>query len=317
MLRYFILLVALLFLPAAVGVRAQYDPSFSHYWAMPTAYNPAAVGKQEKINVAAAYNMSMTGFKRNPHTMYVSGDLPFYALGSYHGVGLQLVSDQLGLFSHNRLSLQYAWKHRLLGGTVSVGLQAGMLSEQFDGSKLDLEEAGDPAFSSSSITGSGVDLGAGVYYQRAFSRGSLYAGAAALHLNQPTVNLGETNELSIGASYFLTAGGNIRLRNPFLSLQPSLFGRYDGAGYRADATCIVQYEHEQRRLYAGLGYSPTNSVSVYIGGLFHGITLGYSYEMYTSAITPANGSHELNVGYQTDLNLFKKGRNRHQSVRML
>jgi len=30
-----------------------------------------------------------------------------------------------------------------------------------------------------------------------------------------------------------------------------------------------------------------------------------------------NGCHELFVGYQMDLNFVKKGRNRHQSVRIL
>jgi hypothetical protein len=30
-----------------------------------------------------------------------------------------------------------------------------------------------------------------------------------------------------------------------------------------------------------------------------------------------NGSHELVVGYLTELDLFKKGRNRHKSVRWL
>ena len=58
-------------------------------------------------------------------------------------------------------------------------------------------------------------------------------------------------------------------------------------------------------------------MTVLIGGNFHGVHLGYSYEIYTSAISIGNGSHELHVGYQTDINLFKKGRNKHQSVRLL
>ena len=70
-------------------------------------------------------------------------------------------------------------------------------------------------------------------------------------------------------------------------------------------------------LYAGAGYSPTNSVTAFVGGLFHGIMLGYSYEVYTSALSFGNGSHELFVGYQTEVSLSKKGRNRHQSVRYL
>ena len=61
MFRRNLLILALLFV-ACLQARAQYDPSFSHYWAMQTAYNPAAVGKQEKINITAAYNMSMVGF---------------------------------------------------------------------------------------------------------------------------------------------------------------------------------------------------------------------------------------------------------------
>jgi hypothetical protein len=66
-----------------------------------------------------------------------------------------------------------------------------------------------------------------------------------------------------------------------------------------------------------VGYSPTNSVTVYLGGDFHGISIGYSYEIYTNGLKIGNGSHELKVGYQTDLNLFKKGRNKHQAVRIL
>jgi hypothetical protein len=58
-------------------------------------------------------------------------------------------------------------------------------------------------------------------------------------------------------------------------------------------------------------------VKAFVGGLFHGVMLGYSYEVYTSALSFGNGSHELFVGYQTDLSLYKKGRNKHQSVRFL
>ena len=70
-------------------------------------------------------------------------------------------------------------------------------------------------------------------------------------------------------------------------------------------------------MYAGVGYSPNNSVTALIGGFFHGITIGYSYEVYTSVLKIGNGSHELFVGYQTDLIFQKKGRNKHQSVRIL
>ena len=54
-----------------------------------------------------------------------------------------------------------------------------------------------------------------------------------------------------------------------------------------------------------------------VGGNFHGVCVGYSYEAYTSAISLGNGGHEIFIGYQTDINLGKKGKNLHKSVRLL
>jgi type IX secretion system PorP/SprF family membrane protein len=281
---------------------------------MEPSFNPAVVGKESKLNVAGAYSLQLAGFEHNPKTMYVAADMPFYAIGSYHGVGVQLLNDEIGLFSHKRLSVQYAYQKRLLGGKLSVGVQAGMLGETFDGSKVELgTDPDDPAFASSSVNGTGLDLSAGVYY---LAR-NWYVGLSALHLNSPVVEIGETNELSIDPTYYFTAGYNIRLNNPFFKIQTSVLGRTDGVAWRADVTGRLKYEHDKKVMYAGLTYSPTNSVTVLIGGNFRGIHLGYSYEVYTSAINVGNGSHELFVGYQTEVNLYKKGRNLHKSVRLL
>lgn len=294
-------------------VRAQYDVSFSHYWAMEPSFNPAAVGKESKLNVVGAYAMQLAGFENNPKTMYAAADMPFYALGSYHGVGIQFMNDAIGLFTHKRFALQYAYQPRLWGGKLSVGLLAAMLSETFDGSKLDVITTGDKALPTSSVNGSALDLGVGVYY----SHRNWYAGVSAQHLNAPVVELGEKNEIAVSTSYYLTGGYNIRLKNPFLTIHTSVLGRTDGVAYRADVSGRLMYTHEKRVMYAGLSYSPTNSITVQIGGNVRGIRLGYSYEIYTSAISIGNGSHELYVGYQTELNLFKKGRNLHKSVRIL
>ena len=312
MTRRFLFLIVLS-LAVATKMLAQYDPSFSHYWAMETSYNPATVGKSLLLNVSAAYNMSLVGFKRNPKTMYVGADMPLYLVGGHHGVGVQLLNDAIGLFSHQKLGLQYAYKHKLLGGMLSVGVQGGLLSEKFDGSEVDLDEAGDPAFATGQVTGTGIDLGAGLYY----SRQNWYVGVSATHLTAPTIELGETNELSISPAYYFTGGYNIRLRNPFLTIHTSVFGMSDGVGYKGQLTGRLRYSHEEKMMYAGMSYSPGNSVTLLLGGNFHGITLGYGYEAYTSAINLGNGSHELFVGYQTELDFGKKGRNRHQSVRIL
>ena len=294
-------------------VKAQYDVSFSHYFDMEPSFNAASVGKESKINITAAYAMDLAGFKHNPQTMYAAADMPFYALKTYHGAGIQFMNDKIGLFTHQRLEVQYAVKPRLFGGVLSIGVQAGLLSESFDGSKVNLEDSSDPAFNTSDISGNGIDLNAGLYY----THGPWYAGLSGLHLNGPTINLGETNELKIVPTYYFTGGYNIKLRNPFLSVRPSVLVRTDGVAWRGDITGRLIYTNEKKTMYGGVTYSPTNSVTFLFGGSFHGIMLGYSYELYTSAINPGNGSHELYVGYKIDINLIKRGRNLHKSVRIL
>ena len=312
-MRNRLVIISALLLFAVLKAGAQYDVAFSHYWDVEPYYNPGSVGKQSKLNVTAAYAMSFAGFENNPKSMYVGADMPLYFLKNYHGVGVTLLNDQIGLFTHQRLALQYAYKHRLFGGMISAGVQLGFLSEGFDGSKLDVEDSGDPAMSTSDVNGSAFDVGFGLYY----TRGPWYVGVSAQHITSPLIELGETNELQIDPTFYLTGGYNIKLRNPFLTIHPSVLVKTDGLAWRADVSGRLIYTNDKKMLYGGVSYSPTNSVTVLVGGMFHGIHIGYSYEVYTSAISIGNGSHELVIGYQTDINLFKKGRNKHKSVRIL
>ncbi len=312
MLKRLIFIIALACL-AEASVKAQYDPSYSHYWAMEPSFNPASVGKDNKLNVVGAYGLDFSGYEHNPNTFYVGADMPLYFLKQYHGVGISILNDKLGVFTHQRISVQYAFRQNLWGGMVSAGVQVGMLFEKFDGSKLDPEEASDPALTQSEVNGNSLDFGAGLYY----THRNWYVGASVQHLNSPLVELGETNELQINRTYYLTGGYNIKLRNPFLTIPVSALVRYDGTACRTDLTARVVYSHEKRMLYGGVSCSPTNSVTAFIGGTFHGINVGYSYEMYTGATAFKNGSHGLFVSYQTDINLQKKGRNKHKSVRFL
>ena len=62
-----IILAALLAM-VSVEAEAQFDAYFSHYFDMQTAYNPAAAGKESKINVTGAYVMALSGYDNAPTT---------------------------------------------------------------------------------------------------------------------------------------------------------------------------------------------------------------------------------------------------------
>jgi type IX secretion system PorP/SprF family membrane protein len=304
----------LLLLSAALTARAQMDVQFSDYTRLRSYFNPAVSGTDGKLNVAAAYSMQFVGYENAPATMYVGADLPIYFLGPRHGVGINLVSDKAGIFTTQKIGLQYAYNLKLgKKSRLAIGAQAAFLSEKIGGSNIKLQQENDPAFPTSEVNGSKIDFAAGLY----FYHPNYWVGASAQHLAAPLVELGEKNEFQFERIYYLMGGCNIRFKNTFLSLQPSFLVMSDFRSWREDVQCRLAYEYEVRAFYAGVGYSPSISTTFLVGGNFHGISLGYSYQMYTSGIGLVNGSHEITLGYQVDLNLFKKGRNKHKSVRFL
>lgn len=295
--------------------KAQYDPSFVNYWAMRAFYNPAATGQDKLLNFQGAYSMQMMGFENAPATMYAYVDMPLFFIGDRHGVGVGFMNDEIGLFKHQKFFLQYAYHQPLWGGRLSGGVHISMLNETFDGSGLDLGEANDPAFPTSEVNGAGFDFHFGLQY----AHKAWYVGLAMMHCTSPTVTLGDekVNEMKISPSYYLTGGYNIRLKSPLYTIHTSAMLRSDFVSYRADITGRIAYHGNKHELYGGLSYSPMNSVSLLFGGDFHGINLGYAYEMYTSGIGALNGSHEIIIGYKMDLDISKKGKNKHKSVRIL
>lgn len=297
-------------------VKAQFDAQFSHYWALRSFYNPACTGHAKKLNINGTYSSQLSGFTRNAKTMYFGADMPLVFVNEKHNVGLGFFNESIGLFTNQRFFAQYAFRTHLLGGQLGGGLQIGLLNESFDGSKVDLgEESGgsDPAFPTSEVTGSGLDIGLGLYYEHPW----FYAGLSVAHLNAPTLILGETNEIKIDPTYYFIGGGNIRMKNPFLSIQPSVMLQTDGVVFRTDITGRLVYTNDGKSYYGGLGYCPGTSCTFLIGALFQGVNFGYSYELFTNEIGAGNGSHNLFVGYQMNLDFFKKGKNKHKSIRIL
>ena len=309
-----LLIFAVVLITSIISTYAQWDVQFSDYTTLKSYYNPAVAGTDGMLDVAMAYSIQMAGYDDAPRTMYLGATLPVYFLGPHHGAGVSLYSDEIGIFKTQQINLQYACNLKMgKHGRLAIGVQGAMLNETIDTKDMKLEQENDPAFPSSSVDGDGIDLGVGAYY---FSP-KYWLGIAAQHLTAPSLEIGETYQLDISRTYNFMCGGNIKLKNSLLTLQPSFLIQTDLESWREDVQCKVTYEYEQRKFYVGVGYSPKTSVTALIGGYFRGIQLGYSYQMYTGGIGIQYGSHEITMSYATDLDLFKKGRNRHQSTRFL
>ena len=307
--------VAFLFLTLKAG--AQYDVHFSLFWAVEPLYNPASMNQTGNMNVTGAFSMQMAGYKHSPVSMYIGADtsLPFDQ--GRHAAGGGLFNETIGLFTNRRILLDYSYKVNMGKGWINIGIQGGVMSQEFNGSKVEAENSADPAFPTSSERGSTGDIGAGIMYKR----GEWHIGLSAQHLNSPHIEFGKgtgaRTEMNIKPTLYMNGGCNIRLRNPFISVQPCFLVQSDLDFFRTDLSSRVTYEYESFLFYGGLTWSPGVSVAILAGGRFRSVVLGYAYELYTGGLGYLNGSHDLIISWQTDVDFFNRGRNAHKSVRYL
>ena len=310
-------LVLFLCLTVFQGIKAQSDAHFNNFLEVENFYNPAAMNRNSRTNVVGALSMQMAGYTHAPVSMFIGANLPL-PFGEYrNSLGVGLFNETLGLFTNRRLLFDYAYKIGMGKGWMNIGVQGGVMSEEFNGGRLKMETQNDPAFPTGNERGTVGDLGAGVLYVN----GEWWAGASAQHLNFPHVEFGKTQgkniEMDIKPTLYLTGGCNIGLRNPLLSVQPCFLVESDIDFWRVDMSVRGYYQYETTLLYMGATYSPGVSVSAMIGGRVREVLIGYAYEFYTSGVGALKGSHDLTVSWQTDVDFFKKGRNVHKSVRYL
>lgn len=314
------LLLILMMVVPRLWVMAQDDVAFTNFWQFQSFYNPAAAGRTGLLDINGAYRMEMLGFEDAGQTMLIQGDLPMFFMpkAERHGMGAGFLNDKIGLFSNKKMWVQYAYHHPFgKKNILSAGVRLALLSTAFKGSEVDLGEgSSDEYVPTSDVNGTGFDLDFGLRFER---RNLWYAGVSVTHLLSPTVSMGEDKQYQMKTAPTIYASGGHRLqfRQPEFSLRTAAMFRTDLQNWRADISGRLCYDGEKGKMYAGLSYSPMVSVALLLGLTFHGVNIGYSYEMYTGGISVQNGTHEIHIGYQMELNLTKKGKNRHQSVRWL
>lgn len=307
----------------SAGAYAQVDAQLTQYFEVPSYYNPAATGNTDFVRLRAASRMQWVGVHGAPRTFLFTGDMPVKLLGKRIGVGLMAQQETIGLYDNLNIGAQIAYKARLLGGTLSVGLQVGFLNQGFKGSDVvlpdddDYHQGSDDAIPTTDLNGTAMDLAAGVFY----TRKNLWAGLSMTHINRPVVSFSSDTdpnalyEFQAGRVLYFMAGGNIPVNNTLFEIQPSLLVKSDFTFTTGELTGRVRYN---RIFTFGLGYRYKDAVSVLLGVEIKDFYLGYSYDYPTSALSRvSNGSHEVMAGYRLKLDLREKNRHKHKSIRIM
>ena len=120
----------------APQLKAQGDAMLTHYWAVPTYYNPAAAGDTDHIRLRGGMRAQWVGIDNAPRTFVGAADSPFRWLGKRWGAGVVVQQESYGLFRNLTADVQLGYKHRALKGEFTIAVQAGLFNEQFKGSEV-------------------------------------------------------------------------------------------------------------------------------------------------------------------------------------
>ncbi len=323
--------------------QAQFDTQLSHYWATPNYFNPAYAGQTNNLNVSALYRMQWIGIDGAPKNTLVLAEMPLNFLDRRWGVGITMNNESIGLFSNNVISAQLAWKKTLGKGTLGIGLQAGLLSSSFDGSKIyipndnDYHNPQDEAAPGSKVSDNTVDMGLGIF----FSTKKLYLGLSATHLVTPDITFNDKYSYEIPRSYYFLAGYNIKLKNSLIELHPSILikavepssfevkndtlqiNNTDKGSYfdalleqaQIDVTLRASYN---KKFWVGASWRKDDAAIFMIGANIKGVNVGYSFDYPLNSLkSDSYGSHELYLRYSIEMSKKKTRKNKHKSIRIL
>ncbi len=309
------LVVIFLFGAISMALLAQQDPKFSQNMFLAPFYNPGAVGSSDRICLAAAFRNQWVGRTDAPITTTFTAHMPVHFLGRSHGVGINLMNDNLAFNNDFQFSASYAFRLDLGNGQLGIGASLGVANQALTPNWIGgdvINPSGDDAIPQNGGSVFGFDLGLGAFYKT----DQYYVGLSTTHLNETSFDFPDDYaETKLHRHYYLLAGYNIQLPNPMFELMPSTMIQTDAKSHHIYLNTNLRYN---KKFWGGVSYEVGGAVSALFGvELLNGIMLGYSYDFELSPLIKYNsGSHEINVRYCFDLSVDKSPQ-KYKSIRFL
>jgi type IX secretion system PorP/SprF family membrane protein len=280
------IIILILAVISVITVSAQQDPQFTQNMFNKLANNPGFAGSRGVIATSILHRSQWMGFEGAPTTQNFSVDaeLPFL----YGGVGLNVVKDNIAQFSNLGLQASYAYRTELGVGQIGMGMSVGMFQSGVDGVDFNFAEPGDGAIPTGIVSGSKLDIGAGIYYNTQ----DVYIGLSSSHMTEPVVEWSDGAQFPLARHYFLIAGYYHELSS-LLSLNPSIYLKSDGATSQLDINTNLIYNN---KMWGGVSYRLDEGISLLAGmNVNEDLRFGLAYDV--TLMNAMSNSLEFMLGY--------------------
>jgi type IX secretion system PorP/SprF family membrane protein len=297
MKRIFIIILGVL---SVITVSAQQDPQFSQNMFNKLANNPGFAGSRGNISTSVLHRSQYMGFgddggaAASTQNFSIDAELPFL----YGGVGLNIVKDNIGPFSNLGLQFSYAFRTELGVGQIGMGMSVGMFQSGLDGGFLRPASGPgvDPHIPTGDVSGSSLDLGAGIYYNTQ----DVYIGISSAHLTEPIIEWSDGQDYNLKRHYFLISGYTHDL-NSVLLLHPSIYLKSDGATSQLDINTNLIYNN---KMWGGVSYRLDEGLILLAGmNVNEDLKFGLAYDV--TLLNDLTNSLEVMLGYNFKINYDK------------
>ena len=287
-----LLLTAYCILPTVVF--SQQDAEYSQYMFNRLAINPAYAGTRDVVTSTLLYRDQWTGIAGAPSTASFSIQAPIQKKNA--GLGMELITDKLGLSKTTAALASYSYHVQFLKGKLAFGLRMGMYDYVFDWDKVKVKDQSDvfnTGARSSKVTGTG-DFGM-YYYTRSF-----YWGLGMTHLNKGKITDIASGDTASRQSvhFFMPAGKSFEVGNTIVN--PSILVK--GAGHSPLEVDLNLNVLLKQKFWIGLSLRSRYGI-VFLTQYLIGdkLRVGYSYDYGLNKIgIIGRGTHEIMIAY--DLN---------------
>jgi type IX secretion system PorP/SprF family membrane protein len=297
---------------------SQQDPQFTNNMFYKLGVNPGFAGAEGTISGIILNRYQWVGFEGAPKTLIFSADAAINAFGSPGGIGLNIVSDELGFEQNTQFNVNYAYIKTLEIGKLGIGLSVGLYNKSINGEwevpednlGIYTQPSSDPAIPQGEVSQMALDAGLGLY----LSSNRYFAGASVTHINQAPIKFSDLASTYLVRHYYLMGGYNIKMSDPLFELRPSFLFKSDLASWQLDLNTNIVFNE---RFWGGITYRVQDAIALLLGmEMENGLRFGYSFDLVTSALSRYGyGSHEIFVSYS--LNLERSRNQKYKSIRFL
>lgn len=303
---------------------AQQDAMFTKYMFNSLLYNPAYAGSKGHMAISALHRNQWYGIDGAPSTQSFTLHTPLQ--NDRVGVGFSLVTDKIGPTNNLGANLSYAYRIPMgkKGGSLAIGLQAGVYNWRANWNMLNLQDNSDIAFAELEPNRWLPNFGVGLYY----STKHFYIGASSPHLVEYDLRDAEDITTEIFARqyrhYFGMVGAAIPIKGNALIFKPSLLIKNVGlfsslskeeafqsigapTEFDIDLSLLI-YEtfwigtSFRSAIEAFNDTSTFDSIDIWASyNLRNGLRIGLAYDFtLTKLRQPAQGTFEVMLGYEFD-----------------